>query len=81
MDALASLAGPILGFVDSLVYTDQEKARDANVKAATQAADDAAHASVGIAQAHADSTRAMALYGALAVGVVMVGLVAYRLVA
>ena len=57
-------------------------AADAKAKSDTAAAAaSVAAASVAVAKTQADAQKAMALYGAIAVAALMVGVIAYRLVA
>ena len=78
------IVGGILGLVDSLSYTDQEKARDETAKVKAIADAEAAKASirnaelsVAKAEENADLTKTLALYGLGAIGVIVLGFVVY----
>ncbi len=75
---LAGLAGPIVGLLDHTLnaglYQDQAKAQQATANAQIEVA----HAQVAAAQANAQASQQMWMYGALSVGILVAGVVAWK---
>lgn len=74
----------IIGAVDSFIYTEQEQKRDELAQAKVVADAEIARASIenaklkaAQASSNAESTKTLALYGLGAVGVIVLGVVAY----
>lgn len=71
----------VLGVVDDFFYTPQEQAADALKQKQAEAALAAARAQEAAAAANAETTKQYLRYGLVGVGVLVGGLVVYKLVA